>query len=106
MRKIVCLKYVDGSTSKTEVTANIPHGVNFDLDSNLWWMTGARIWVKTHIGGHLLFQEREDIRCIINLGTPGGIIGIYDESDPVQVKAMRKDASLAVGKQEENPQPP
>ena len=104
MNKIVCLKYVDGSTSKTEVTA-VPHGVNFDLDSNLWWMTGARIWVKTHIGGHLLFQEKEGMKCIINFGTPGAIIGLYDESDPKQVKAMRKDARLAVKKEEEKPQP-
>ena len=96
MKEIVCLKYVDGLTSKTEVTADIPHGVHFDHDSKLWWITGARIWVKTHIGGHLLYQEKEGIKCVINFGTPGAIIGVYDKSDPKQVKAMRQDARLAV----------
>lgn len=96
MNKLVCLKYVDGSASKTEVLAKIPHGVSVDYDSKLWWISGAHIWVKTQIGGHLLYQEREGMKCVINFGTPGAIIGIYDVSDPEQVKTMRQDARLAV----------
>jgi len=96
MNKFVCLKYLRGSTAKTEVLHTIPHGVSIDLDSHLWWITGAHIWVKTHIGGHLLYQERDGIKCVINFGTPGAIIGIYDLSDPLQVKAMRQDARMAV----------
>jgi hypothetical protein len=96
MNKLVCLKYVDGLTSKTEVLAKIPNGVHFDPTSKLWWITGAHIWVKTHIGGHLLYQEKEGIKCVINFGTPGAVIGIYDVSDPEQVKIMRQDARLAV----------
>jgi len=96
MNKLVCLKYVDGLTTRTEVHAKIPHGVIIDHNSKLWWIVGAHLWVKTHVGGHLLYQEREGIKCIINFGTPGAIIGIYDVSDPEQVKTMRQDARLAV----------
>ena len=104
MNKLVCLKYVEGLTSKTEVVP-VPNIVHFDHDSKLWWVTGAHFWVRTPIGGHLLFQEKEGIRCIINLGKPGAVIGIYDEFDPKQVKAIRKDAKLAVKKEEQKPQP-
>ena len=99
MNKLVCLKYVVGFTTRTEILTKIPHGVGVDPISKLWWIIGAHIWVKTHIGGHLLYQEKEGIKCVINFGTPGAIIGVYDVSDPLQVKVMRADARLAVKSQ-------
>lgn len=96
MNKLVCLKYVDGLSTRTEILTKLPQGVSFDPTSKLWWITGAHIWVKIHIGGHLLYQEKEEIKCVINHGIPGAIIGIYDVSDPEQVKAMRQDARAAV----------
>ena len=99
MNKLVCLKYVVGLASKTEVVP-VPDTVHFDHDSKLWWIIGAHIWVKTQIGEHLLYLLKDGQKHVLNYGQLGAIIGVYDESDPKQVKALRRDARLAVKPQQ------
>ncbi|MEI6528635.1 MAG: hypothetical protein WCO10_03130 [bacterium] len=94
--ELVTLKYVDGSTSATEVIAGVPTGVLFDPNSKLWWIVGNDWWGKTHLGEHQLYTEKEGQRTPINFQKAGAVIGLYDLSDPKQAKALEADALEAI----------
>jgi hypothetical protein len=95
-RNIVCLKYIAGTASKTEVVP-VPLGIKVDLTTDLWWPTTEGAWSsRFQIGRHQLYHEQEEKRYLITQGVPGAVIGIYDVSDPVQARALKRDAKEAL----------
>lgn len=95
-RRIVCLKYKEGSTSETEVVSNVPEGVRFGR--KYWWQINSPWRRKTPLGRHRLWMFYRGHLVDVNRGKPGAVIGVYDDLDPDQQEARHHDAEQAVGK--------
>jgi len=93
------LKYVDGSTSQTEVVTNVyAYGILFDPSTGLWHCTNNTTgwWGKTIIGTHQLYVEKDNIRTNVYLGIPGAGICLFNMADRKQVEEIADIALEAI----------
>jgi hypothetical protein len=95
---LAVLKYVDNSTSKTEIVTNIvAHGILFDPLTGLWHCTNNKNWWgKTQIGVHQLYVVVEGVKTKINFHESGAVICLFNRASNRQVKAMQEIALEAV----------